>query len=141
MSAPILGTLCIVGMLLMIALRMPVALAMAVTGFVGFGLIRTFDASFAILDSGPFEVLSNYGFSPIPMFIFMGVLASKARMSAELFAGARALFGGWRGGMALAAVSSCDAGSFPALVSAQASDSCFITLYSSACASKPIPEM
>ena len=107
MSAPILGTLCIVGMLLMIALRMPVALAMAVTGFVGFGLIRTFDASFAILDSGPFEVLSNYGFSPIPMFIFMGVLASKARMSAELFAGARALFGGWRGGMALAAVSSC----------------------------------
>jgi tripartite ATP-independent transporter DctM subunit len=41
------------------------------------------------------------------MFILMGVFASKARMSAELFSGARTLFGGWRGGMALAAVSSC----------------------------------
>ncbi len=107
MSASLIGYLCIAGMLAMIALRMPVALAMAATGFIGFGLIVSFDASFAILDSGPYETLSNYGFSPIPMFILMGVLASKARMSAELFSGARALFGGWRGGMALAAVSSC----------------------------------
>lgn len=107
MSAALIGAICIAGMLVMIALRAPVALAMAATGFVGFGLIVSFDAAFAILDAGPFETLSNYSFSPIPMFILMGVLASKARMSAELFSGARALFGGWRGGMALAAVSSC----------------------------------
>jgi tripartite ATP-independent transporter DctM subunit len=107
MSASVIGYLCIAGMLAMIALRMPVALAMGLTGFVGFGLIVTFDAAMSILDSGPFETLSNYGFSPIPMFILMGVFASKARMSAELFSGARTLFGGWRGGMALAAVSSC----------------------------------
>ncbi|MCB2101875.1 MAG: TRAP transporter large permease [Rhodobacterales bacterium] len=107
MSASVIGYLCIAGMLGLIALRMPIALAMAATGFVGFGLIVSFDASFAILDAGPFETLSNYSFSPIPMFILMGVLASKAKMSQELFAGARALFGGWRGGMALAAVSSC----------------------------------
>lgn len=107
MSASLIGTICIFGMLGMIALRMPVALAMAATGFIGFGLIVTFNAAMAILDSGPFETLSNYSFSPIPMFIFMGVLASKAKMSEELFSGARALFGGWRGGMALAAVTSC----------------------------------
>lgn len=107
MSASLIGYVCIALMLGMIALRAPVALAMAATGFVGFGLIVTFNAAFAILDSGPFETLTNYSFSPIPMFILMGVLASKARMSQELFAGARTLFGGWRGGMALAAVSSC----------------------------------
>ena len=61
----------------------------------------------SILESGPFETLSNYSFSPIPMFILMGVFASKARMSSELFNGAKSLFGGWRGGMALAAVTSC----------------------------------
>ena len=107
MTAPLIGLACIGGMLLLIALRCPIALAMAITGFVGFGLIVTFDASFTILNTGPFETLSNYSFSPIPLFIFMGVLASKARMSAELFAAARSLFGGWRGGMALSAVTAC----------------------------------
>lgn len=107
MSAPIIGYLVIAGMLVLIALRAPVALAMALAGFVGFALIVAFEPAMSILDAGPFETLSNYSFSPIPMFILMGVFASKARMSAELFGGARTLFGGWRGGMALAAVSSC----------------------------------
>lgn len=107
MSAPLIGYLCIAGMLILIALRCPVALAMALTGFFGFASIVAFDPAMSILDSGPFETLSNYSFSPIPMFILMGVFASKARMSTELFEGARKLFGGWRGGIALAAVSSC----------------------------------
>ena len=72
MSASLIGLVCIAGMLLLIVLRCPVALAMAVTGFVGFGWIVAFGPAVAILDTGPFETLSNYGFSPIPMFILMG---------------------------------------------------------------------
>jgi tripartite ATP-independent transporter DctM subunit len=109
MSAPLIGLLCILGMLVFIGLRMPIALAMAATGVIGFGLIVAFEPAFAILEAGPFETLSNYSFSPIPMFLLMGVLASKANMSSELFHAARTLFGGWRGGMALAAVSACGA--------------------------------
>ena len=107
MSASMIGFLCILGMLALIAIRMPIALAMALTGFVGFASIVAFDPAMAILESGPFETLSNYSFSPVPMFILMGVFASKAKMSQELFEGARTLFGSWRGGMALAAVTSC----------------------------------
>ncbi len=107
MSASLIGFICILGMLGMIALRMPIAMAMAATGFIGFTSIVAFQPAMAILESGPFETLSNYSFSPIPMFILMGVFASKARMSQELFEGARTLFGSWRGGMALAAVTSC----------------------------------
>lgn len=107
MSTAVIGFSCIVVMLLMIAIRMPISLAMASTGFIGFTLIVAFQPAMAILDSGPFETLSNYSFSPIPMFIMMGIFASKARMSQELFEGARKLFGSWRGGMALAAVTSC----------------------------------
>lgn len=109
MTPAVLGLLCIAGMLVMIALRCPVALAMALSGLLGFGLIVAFEPAFALLDAGPFETLSNYSFSPIPMFLFMGVLASKANMSQELFTAARSLFGGWRGGMAIAAVSACGA--------------------------------
>ncbi len=107
MSASLIGLICILGMLGMIAVRMPIAMAMAATGFIGFTAIVAFQPAMAILESGPFETLSNYSFSPIPMFILMGVFASKARMSQELFEGARKLFGSWRGGMALAGVTSC----------------------------------
>ncbi|NVK18874.1 MAG: TRAP transporter large permease [Methylocystaceae bacterium] len=107
MSAALIGYICVGGMLVLIALRCPIALAMAATGFVGFSLIVAFEPAVSLLESGPIETMSNYSFSPIPMFILMGVFASKARMSAELFGGARTLFGAWRGGMALAAVSSC----------------------------------
>lgn len=106
MSSQLIGFLCVGGMLGMIALRMPIAMAMAVTGFTGFGLIIAFGPAVSILESSALNTLSNYSFSPIPMFILMGVLASKARMSAELFNGARTLFGAWRGGMALAAIMS-----------------------------------
>ncbi|MFC3851754.1 TRAP transporter large permease [Salinispirillum marinum] len=106
MSSQLIGFLCVGGMLGLIALRMPIAMAMAVTGFTGFGLIVAFDPAMSILESSALNTLSNYSFSPIPMFILMGVLASKARMSAELFDGARTLFGSWRGGMALAAIMS-----------------------------------
>lgn len=107
MSSSLIGFICIAAMLVMIAVRMPIALAMAATGFIGFSSIVAFQPAMAILESGPFETLSNYSFSPIPMFILMGVFASKARMSQELFEGARTLFGSWRGGMALAGVTSC----------------------------------
>lgn len=107
MSNAVFGLLLIAGMLVMIGLRMPIALAMAATGFIGFAGIIAFEPALAILETGPFETLSRYTFSPIPMFILMGVFASKAKMSEELFTGARKLFGAWRGGMALAAVSSC----------------------------------
>lgn len=107
MSSQLIGFLCVLGMLGMIAIRMPIAMAMAITGFMGFGLIVAFDPAVSILQSSALSTLTNYSFSPIPMFILMGVLASKARMSAELFHGAKSLFGSWRGGMALAGVTSC----------------------------------
>lgn len=107
MSAPLIGYICIIGMLCLIAFRCPISLAMAATGFIGFSLIVAFEPAMSLLENGPIETLSNYSFSPIPMFILMGVFASKARMSAELFNGAKSFFGAWRGGMALAAVTSC----------------------------------
>lgn len=93
MDASMIGFICIAIMLIMIAFRAPIALSMAVTGFVGFASIVAFQPAVAILDSAPFDALSNYSFSPIPMFILMGVFASKARMSQELFNGAKTLFG------------------------------------------------
>lgn len=107
MSTTTTGLICIALMLALMALRIPIALAMAVAGFTGFAWIVAFDPAMAILENAPFETLTNYNFSPIPMFILMGVLASRSKMSDQLFSGARTLFGSWNGGISLAALISC----------------------------------
>lgn len=107
MDSAVIGAICILVMLVVVCFGLPIALAMSLTGFIGFALIVAFEPAMNILGSGPFEMMSSYSFSPIPMFILMGVFASKSDMSKELFEGARAFFGSWRGGMALAGVASC----------------------------------
>ncbi|HEX5515668.1 MAG TPA: TRAP transporter large permease [Gammaproteobacteria bacterium] len=102
-----IGIVGIAILLLLIAIRCPIALAMAVVGFFGFAVLVAWGPAASVTASAPLELLSSYGFSPIPLFIFMGALASRSGMASELFSGARSLFGGWRGGSALAALSAC----------------------------------
>lgn len=94
-------------LLALIAIRCPVALAMAAVGLFGFTVLVAWGPATSMASSAPFEILTNYGFSPIPLFILMGTLAASAGMAGELFEGAKRVFGGWRGGMALAALSAC----------------------------------
>lgn len=104
MSPELIGVIGILLLLLLLALRCPIALAMAAVGIGGFAYLIGWAPALAVLESAPTDVLTNFGFSAIPLFIFMGVLASKAKMAGELFDMARTVFGAWRGGMALAAV-------------------------------------
>ncbi len=104
-----IGIAGVVILLLLIALRCPVALAMAAVGLFGFAVIVAWSPAVFMTATAPFQLLTKYTFSPIPLFILMGCLAAQAGMARELFEGARSVFGGWRGGMALAAVTSCGA--------------------------------
>ncbi|PPC76995.1 C4-dicarboxylate ABC transporter permease [Pokkaliibacter plantistimulans] len=107
MSSEQIGLSCLGILLVALIVRIPIALAMLLVGFFGFVGVTNMDAAIAMLKSIPTEVMANYEFSCIPMFIFMGVLASHSGMAKQLFIAARDIFGGWRGGMALAAVSAC----------------------------------
>ncbi|MCK9512370.1 MAG: TRAP transporter large permease [Pigmentiphaga sp.] len=104
MSPEIVGVFGIVVMLLLLVIRCPIALAMPAVGLGGFAYLIGWEQALALLETAPTDILSNFSFSAIPLFIFMGVLASKARMAGELFDMARTIFGAWRGGMAMAAV-------------------------------------
>ncbi len=53
--------------------------------------------------------LSNYDLAVVPLFIFMGQLASHGGMSKALFQAASSFIGHWRGGLAMASVGSCAA--------------------------------
>ncbi len=104
MSPEMVGVAGIVILLLLLAIRCPIALAMPLVGVGGFAYLIGWEPALALLETAPIDVLSSFSFSAIPLFIFMGVLASKARMAGELFDMSRTIFGSWRGGMAMAAV-------------------------------------
>ncbi|GHB14932.1 TRAP transporter large permease [Modicisalibacter luteus] len=107
MSSEMIGALGLGLLLVLMILRMPVALTMLVIGVGGFSQVISWDAAISMVKSVPVEVLTNYSFSAVPMFILMGVLAAHSGMAGKLFESTRIICGGWKGGLAIAAVGSC----------------------------------
>ncbi|MDR9440278.1 MAG: TRAP transporter large permease [Halomonas sp.] len=107
MGSEMIGAIGLGLLLVLMVLRVPVALTMLIVGVVGFAQVISWSAAIAQLKTVPVEVLSNYSFSAVPMFILMGVLAAHSGMAGKLFHSARMICGGWKGGLAIAAVGSC----------------------------------
>ena len=94
-------------MFLLMAVRVPIGIAMGISGVLGFGMIAGFTPALNLLANVPLSVVTDYNLSVIPMFILMGALCSTAGMSTELFQAGIAWFGHRRGGLALAAIAAC----------------------------------
>ncbi|WP_137176440.1 TRAP transporter large permease [Roseomonas sp. AR75] len=95
--------------LLLIALRMPVGIAMLLVGGFGYAAIGGWDRVFATLNTLTFSRFSSYTLSVIPLFLLMGDFATKGGMNRALFRCARAWMGHWRGGLAVATIGGCAA--------------------------------
>ncbi|MBY6160345.1 TRAP transporter large permease [Mameliella alba] len=91
----------------LIGLRVPIALSMALVGAVGFIAFTSFDAQMAMMNAQAYWRFTTYDLSVVPLFILMGQLATKAGLSQELFIAARAWTGHRRGGLAMAAIAGC----------------------------------
>lgn len=107
MGSEMIGGIGLASLLVLMMLRVPVALSMLIVGVVGFSQIINMGAALSMVKSVPVEVLSNYSFSAVPMFIFMGVLAAHSGMAGKLFNSTRVICGGWKGGLAISAIGSC----------------------------------
>jgi tripartite ATP-independent transporter DctM subunit len=103
----LIGLVGLAGLLVLIAIRVPIAYTMILVGIAGI-----------IWQSGPLVLLSqlkdlgysqfsNYDLTVLPMFILMGGLAARSGLSYDLFRGANAWLGRFRGGIAMAAVAAC----------------------------------
>ncbi|HCH25087.1 MAG TPA: C4-dicarboxylate ABC transporter permease, partial [Oceanospirillaceae bacterium] len=92
---------------LVILVRMPIAFAMGLVGFVGFGLMTSFNGSLAMASIITYDTGMNYGLSVVPLFILMGNFVTRAGLSDELYAAANAFLGHRRGGLAMATVVAC----------------------------------
>ncbi len=92
------------GFLLLAFLRVPMAFAMGIVGFVGFGTMVNFNAAASMIAQTTYETGLAYTLSVIPLFILMGNFVVRARMSEELYNAAYAFLGHFRGGLALSTI-------------------------------------
>jgi C4-dicarboxylate transporter, DctM subunit len=97
------------GMLVLIALRLHVGIAMFVTGCLGYMYLSSGSALFAFLKTNAYNLFASYTLSVIPLFILMGAIAEQSGLSSALFRAAAAVMGQVRGGLAMAVIAACTA--------------------------------
>ena len=107
---PITLTLLIFGvMLVLMALRAPIAVSMFVAGTLGYVLQAGWLPLASFLNTQAFARFASYDLSVIPLFILMGNFATQGGISRALFEFAAAVMARFRGGLAMAAVMACAA--------------------------------
>jgi tripartite ATP-independent transporter DctM subunit len=106
-SVGLVGILGVVGLLALIFARVPIAIALAATGLVGYAALDGWAKALKMFGTVPFNLASAYSLSVIPLFILMGAVAARANMAKELFEAANGLFAGLRGALANATIGSC----------------------------------
>ncbi len=107
MASSLIGALGFAVVILLVMLRLPVAIAMGVVGFVGLSLTEGLDTSGFMLGRTTFEAVFPYSLSIVPLFIAMGVFAGRAGLSKSLYAFVASLVGHLRGGLAMATIGGC----------------------------------
>lgn len=104
-----IGVAMFAGVIVMMVLRVPVAIAMLTAGALGYAAILGWWPLLNQLKTLTFSRYSSYTLSIIPLFLLMGELATRSGMSRRLYAAARALLGHRQGGLAMATVGGCAA--------------------------------
>lgn len=107
MEPPVIGGLVVAGMFVMIALHVPIGIAMAIAGFIGTGLIIGFEPAIALFGIEPSAAIASEELAIIALFLLMGNFAAAAGLSGDLYRLAQAFLGHRKGGLAMATVATC----------------------------------
>ena len=94
-------------LLLLLAVRVPVGVAMIAVGVGGYVSLAGFAPLLNFAKTSPYWAFANYDLSVVPMFLLMGQFASRAGLSRALFESANTFLGHRRGGVAMAAIGGC----------------------------------
>ncbi|MEW6264237.1 MAG: TRAP transporter large permease [Thermodesulfobacteriota bacterium] len=104
MSVTIIGFLVIVLLFVLFALGLEIGFAMGLAGFIGFGLIVSWDAAFNLVAKDIFSVLSSYGLTVIPLFVLMGQIGASGGVARSLYDAGYKFIGHIPGGLAIGTV-------------------------------------
>jgi C4-dicarboxylate transporter DctM subunit len=107
MSVAAIGVRGVALLLPLIFARVPIAVALAGTGLIGYAALDGWSPALKMFGLVPYQLASAYSLSVIPLFILMGAVASRANMATELFQASNAFFSGIRGALANATIGAC----------------------------------
>ena len=96
-------------MLLLMAVRIPIAISMFAAGAIGYITQSGWGPFASFLNSQAFARFAGYDLSVIPLFILMGQFATKGGISKSLFEFAAGVMGRFKGGLAMASLLACAA--------------------------------
>ena len=94
-------------LLLLMALRLPIGLAMMLVGGVGYIHLNGLDPFLNYIRTTPYQIFANYTLSVIPLFVLMGAFAERSGLAGDLFRSASSFVGHRRGGLGMAVIGAC----------------------------------
>ncbi|MBT4751203.1 MAG: TRAP transporter large permease [Rhodospirillaceae bacterium] len=107
MDPILVASLGLVGMFALIALHIPIGVAMAVAGAIGFAILGGVMPALSLFSTEPVSVLASMDLAVIPLFLLMGSFAGVSGLSSDIYRIAYAFLGHRRGGLALATIGGC----------------------------------
>jgi C4-dicarboxylate transporter, DctM subunit len=102
-----IGVIGFVSLLGLLAIRIPIAIAMLTVGVVGYVSIAGWSPLLSYFKTEAYWRFTSDDLSVVPLFLLMGQFAAKAGISHALFRAANVWLGHFRGGIAMAAVGGC----------------------------------
>ncbi|WP_299592680.1 TRAP transporter large permease subunit [uncultured Tateyamaria sp.] len=99
MDPLLFGAVIFLGVLLLVAIRVPVAIAMSTVAIIGLFQVSTTPFVLTTVSNLPYAVSSNYSFVVVPMFMLMGALTAATGISSELYTAAHRWTSGIRGSL------------------------------------------
>ena len=100
----ILGT---VIALALIALRVPIGLALGLVSIIGIAQMFNMNVAWGMISATPFDYVGQWELSAAPMFLLMGFLCSSTDMTRGLFLSLRLYLARLPGGLAITSVGAC----------------------------------
>lgn len=102
MDDPIIGILGFVVTIGLIVLRVPVSIALGVTGMSGLYILLGWPATVGLIQTSVYGFAASWSLSAIPLFLLMGALLEESNLIAKIFRTARLWLSGLPGGLAMA---------------------------------------
>lgn len=99
-----MGMVGIGAVVVLILMRLPVGIVLALVSFVGIAFVTNLNAALGMLRAVPYQFIANWSFSAVPMFLLMGFVASNAGLTSGLFRMMRLMLHRVPGGLACATV-------------------------------------
>ncbi len=91
----------------LLALRVPIAIAMIAIAFGGVWLMLGINPAIGVLANTPYEFVASWTLSAVPMFLLMGFIAFHGGLTAGLFDAAKVGLRKVPGGLGIAAIVAC----------------------------------